>query len=56
MPEKPRPTLETLSSAAASAQLNSDIEAWGDGLADQVRRLCGWAKAAGMDGIDCKAR
>lgn len=55
MPPKPRPTVEILSSAEASATFNSDLEAWGDGLAAQVVRLCGWAKAAGMDGIDCKA-
>lgn len=55
MPPKPRPTVEILSSAEASATFNSDVEAWGDALAAQVVRLCGWAKAAGMDGIDCKA-
>ena len=55
VPPKPRPTVEILSSAKASAQFNSDLEAWGDALAAQVLRLCGWAKGAGMDGIDCKA-
>lgn len=56
VPPKPRPTVEILSSAEASARFNSDLEAWGDGLAAQVARLCGWAKDAGMAGIDCKAR
>lgn len=53
VPEKPAPTVETLTSAAASAELNSKIEEWGDGLASQVKRLCGWAKANGMRDAPC---
>lgn len=48
VPPKPAPTVETLTSAQASAQYNSDVEAWGDGLAAQVARLCRWAKGSGM--------
>ncbi|WP_337186564.1 hypothetical protein [Phenylobacterium sp.] len=41
-----------MTSAAASAELNSAIEAWGDDLAAQVAGLCRWHRRAGMR-VDC---
>lgn len=53
VPPKPRPTVETLTSAQASAQYNSDVEAWGDAMAAQIGRLCRWAKGSGAPVLSC---
>ncbi|MBX3482559.1 hypothetical protein [Phenylobacterium sp.] len=52
MPPKPKPSIETLTSAAAAAEYSSSVEAWGEGLAAQVGRLCRWAVANGGK-FDC---
>ena len=52
-PAKPTPTIDILTSAQAEARHNAEIEAWGDGMARQINRLCNWAKTRGMD-ISCE--
>ena len=53
VPAKPVPTVEILTSAQASAEYNSALEAWGDGMAAQLGRLCRWAATNGVRGLDC---
>lgn len=51
---KPVPSVEILSSGVRSAEYNDALEKRGDGLADQVSRLCVWAKTSlGMKNAPC---
>ena len=56
VPAKPVPSVEILTSAKASAAHSSAVEAWGDGLALQIGRLCRWAEEMGARGVNCPAR
>lgn len=55
VPSKPQLAPEALGSAVALAEHNSRIEAWGDGLALQIGRLCRWAEDMGAKGVRCPA-
>jgi len=50
---KPQPTVETLTSSKAGADLDAAIEAWGEGEARRGLRLCRWAVAMGLSGLTC---
>lgn len=52
-PPKPVPTIDILTSAAASARHSANVEVWGDGLALQIHRVCVWAKDRGMTEAPC---
>lgn len=49
VPQKPQLSVDDVASAAALAEHNSAVEAWGDGMALQIGRLCRWANANGGD-------
>jgi hypothetical protein len=49
---KPRPSIDTLTSAKAAADYDVAVEGWGDRGWLQVGRLCRWAKANGAK-VDC---
>ena len=55
VPAKPTLTAAALQSDKAANDYDAAVEAWGDGLALQVGRLCRWAVANGMRTIDCPA-
>lgn len=50
---KPQLAAEALGSARALAEYNAAVEAWGDGLAAQVGRLCRWSEEMGAEGLSC---
>ncbi len=50
---KPQPTIETMTSAIASADLNNAIEKQRDEFAGRLGRLCRYFDAKGMPGLDC---
>lgn len=52
VPPKPQLSVDDVRSASALAEHNSAIEAWGDGMAFQIGRLCRWANANGGQ-FDC---
>lgn len=49
---KPAPTDDILTSEAAAARYDADVELWGDRLHDAGVRICRWAKDSGLK-IDC---
>ncbi|WP_421936339.1 hypothetical protein [Phenylobacterium sp.] len=57
MPAKPVLTVEdvALGESAALDRHNSAIEAWGDGMAKQIGRLCRAAADVGLPHPDCPA-
>lgn len=50
---KPAPTIETVTSAQASAAYSVELETWGEGESRKVGRICAWAKALGMRDAPC---
>lgn len=54
-PAKPQLTIEAVASgdAAALDRHNSAIEAWGDGMALQIARICRAAGVIGLPHPDC---
>lgn len=44
-----------LTSEKAAADYDAAVEAWGTRGWQAVARVCGWAKALGAAGLDCKA-
>lgn len=57
VPLKPRLTIEAVASgdAAALDRHNSAVEAWGDGMARQIGRLCHAAADVGLPHPECPA-
>lgn len=50
---KPVPPLEIVTSAQAAAAYNIEVEGWGERGWRAVARICRWAKANGMQGVEC---
>lgn len=50
---KPAPGDDIVTSAQAAADYDAAIESWGERVSRAGARLCRWAVAMGMKGVEC---